>query len=87
MVAQRKSGLWHRIHVVKSLLADRETVERYLPENYRVMADQGEHLVVEGHDSHGWTAEGYVLPRLASGLIAAKIVACVPVPGSGWGES
>lgn len=25
-------------------------------------------MLVEGRDDHGWTLDGYVLPRLASGL-------------------
>lgn len=52
------------------------SVNRYLPSNYRVdrttvppseWGGAGEVLVV-GHDVAGWTLDGYVLPRLASGM-------------------
>lgn len=28
-------------------------------------------IVISGHDDHGWMLDGYVIPRLASGLIFA----------------
>jgi len=31
-------------------------------------------VIVEGKDHAGWTAEGYVIPRLASGGMFATIV-------------
>jgi hypothetical protein len=54
-------------------------VAAYLPSNYSVdrawVMGAGDVLVmVEGEDSGGWTAEGYVIPRLLSGLYAAKII-------------
>ncbi len=54
-------------------------VAAYLPANYEVdrawVSGSGDVIVtVEGSDSLGWTAEGYVIPRLASGWYAAKIV-------------
>lgn len=48
-----------------------ETVRRYLPSNYEAV-QVGETVVISGRDSAGWTLDGYVLPRLFSGLIAAK---------------
>jgi hypothetical protein len=30
------------------------------------------HWLIEGHDDYGWTLDGYVIPRLASGLHWAK---------------
>jgi hypothetical protein len=30
--------------------------------------------VIGGYDDHGWTLDGYVIPRLASGLIGAREV-------------
>jgi hypothetical protein len=30
--------------------------------------------LIEGEDNAGWTLDGYVIPRLASGLIFAKEV-------------
>jgi hypothetical protein len=43
------------------------TVERYLPGNYKVV-DLGYQRLIYGHDNAGWTLDGYVIPRLASGL-------------------
>lgn len=59
---------------------DAEEVARYLPDNYRVIHDtllidpDGRRValnVIEGRDVAGWTLDAYVIPRLASGLIAA----------------
>ena len=59
-------------------------VERYLPSNYFIgetyTADDElrpktvVNYVVEiwGEDNAGWTLDGYVIPRLASGLIFAE---------------
>lgn len=56
----------------------------YLPANYTPMGvtdvDEmndpegryGPYLVIEGRDVAGWTLDGYVIPRLASGLNAAR---------------
>jgi hypothetical protein len=58
--------------------ADR--VAAYLPRNYRVIHDtllidpdgsSRNVVVIEGQDDAGWTLDGYVIPRLASGLISA----------------
>lgn len=59
-------------------------VQAYLPHNYKVLgahsgftvkrADDGSEETIEsgvlivGEDDSGWTLDGYVLPRLASGL-------------------
>jgi hypothetical protein len=55
---------------------DRREAEAYLPDNYRVIgevpADRGPVFVIAGEDSHGWTLDGYVIPRYASGLIHAE---------------
>lgn len=60
-----------RAIVTGGLNADLETVRAYLPSNY--YAEQTERgIVIEGTDNHGWTLDGYVLPRLQSGLIAAR---------------
>lgn len=58
-------------------------VARYLPDNYKVVATVGpEHLrypgnatqafVIAGEDRFGWTLDGYVLPRLGSGVITGE---------------
>jgi hypothetical protein len=55
-------------------------VDAYLPSNYQTVGvgrdgQTGDFLVtVEGKDDHGWTAEGYVIPRLATGLHTAQII-------------
>lgn len=48
-----------------------ERVRRFLPSNYSAESD-GTNIYIYGEDSHGWTLDGYVIPRLASGLIFAK---------------
>lgn len=56
-----------------------EEVAAYLPGNYTVRpAPAGGHLIIEGTDSAGWTLDGYVIPRLISGLIFAREVAAEP---------
>lgn len=53
-----------------------ETVDRvraYLPANYTASATDDGVLIV-GRDDHGWTLDGYVIPRLASGLMFATEV-------------
>jgi hypothetical protein len=48
-------------------------VQAYLPSNYRAEERDGEVFIV-GSDVAGWTLDDYVLPRLLSGLHAAKEV-------------
>jgi len=55
---------------------DLAVVREYLPANYKARwgrrsGEKGRRVVIFGSDSHGWTLDGYVVPRLASGLIAA----------------
>lgn len=47
-----------------------EGVACYLPSNYKIVGRtlEGE-LLISGRDHAGWTLEGYVIPRLGSGLI------------------
>lgn len=56
----------HDIRVIKS----------YLPANYHVVHidDNGQGLLIAGEDDHGWTLDGYVIPRFGSGLIACREV-------------
>lgn len=76
-----------RYAVVSTKRDSAESISRYLPANYRIIADQRDQVIVAGTDNAGWTMDGYVLPRLASGLIAgheitdpAEIQATVPQP-------
>ena len=47
-----------------------DRIEALLPNNYDV-EQVGEGWVIIGEDDAGWTLDGYVIPRLASGLIFA----------------
>lgn len=51
---------------------DRDEVARYLPGNYAVLAVTADQVFISGTDNAGWTMDGYVIPRLASGMIFAK---------------
>jgi hypothetical protein len=53
--------------------ADLDRVRRFLPSNYTADSDGGS-IWIHGYDSLGWTLDGYVIPRLASGLIFAREV-------------
>jgi hypothetical protein len=46
-------------------------VRNYLPSNYTADETPDGVIVISGVDYCGWTLDGYVLPRLGSGLIAA----------------
>ena len=70
---------WRVVQIRKAIIrgglgsTDKEGIENYLPRNYKVfMGDDG--LFIEGYDDHGWTLDGYIIPRLASGLICAEEV-------------
>lgn len=69
--------VWHRADrhaVIRGYGHDRlETVRRYLPSNYLADSDGG-NVWIHGFDSAGWTLDGYVIPRLASGLHFAREV-------------
>ena len=51
-------------------------VQAYRPSNYEATLSTANNLefkvVISGTDSAGWTLDGYVLPRLASGNMYAK---------------
>jgi hypothetical protein len=62
--------------------ADAEQLRAYLPGNYALLRAQQLHtgmFVVAGRDHCGWTLDGYVIPRLASGLHSAREVERIPV--------
>ena len=62
-----------KVHVRKGEdpLAVSDAVRNYLPRNYTVGVERSE-VVIRGYDDHGWTLDGYVIPRLLSGLYAAR---------------
>ncbi len=53
-----------------------DTVRRYLPSNYSADTDGGS-IFIHGEDVAGWTLDGYVIPRLASGLYFAREIKAV----------
>lgn len=68
-----------RYAVVRGHRSRRE-VEAYLPDNYEVVSEHlaeprpngRTNIVIGGEDVAGWTLDGYIIPRLGSGLISAK---------------
>lgn len=54
--------------LIKTDPANAEAVARYLPNNYTIVGIGPDGITVRGQDHYGWTLDGYVLPRLASGL-------------------
>jgi hypothetical protein len=69
-----------RYAIVRNARSRREA-EAYLPDNYRVIYSHidpdkrrtiREEFVIEGKDVAGWTLDGYVIPRYASGLIQCE---------------
>lgn len=55
-----------------------DRIRSYLPSNFTATYCPTEgHIRIEGYDRAGWTLDDYVIPRLASGLIAAREI--VPV--------
>lgn len=88
-----------RYALVSAHNTSRSTIERYLPDNYKVLGEleyegddrmmAGSCVIVGGHDNAGWTMDDYVIPRLASGLITATEIqlshpAMKRVPDGGW---
>ena len=66
----------------------------YLPDNYKQVGDENElyfdgERFIEGKDVSGWTLDGYVIPRLASGNIIAteQFVWCEDVGNGETGPS
>lgn len=63
-----------------------ESIERYMPGNYdaTLMATVNgvEIVLIEGSDQAGWTLDGYVIPRLASGLYPAREIPVLDDPPS-----
>jgi hypothetical protein len=55
------------------------TVKAYLPCNYVVTGYDAGEIIIRGEDDHGWTLDGYVIPRLASGLIGCTEVLARPL--------
>lgn len=63
-----------RVAIVANREMDLARVERFLPSNYAARVLDNGSVEVFGEDSAGWTLDGYVIPRLASGMIFAQEV-------------
>lgn len=55
--------------------ADLAVVQRFLPWNYTAEKTMLDSIIIEGEDNAGWTLDGYVIPRLASGGYYAREIA------------
>jgi len=71
--AARAAGLEKTIRVTKRNDRTAAEVAALLPSNYRVTGDVKSWVIVRGMDNAGWTAEGYVIPRLGSSMLHAVI--------------
>ena len=67
-------------YALVTLTWERDNPEAYMPGNYEVLhieahpdrPDRWRQAVIGGRDNAGWTLDGYVLPRLASGGMSGK---------------
>jgi hypothetical protein len=71
--AARAAGLEKTIRVSKRDERTAAEVAALLPSNYRVTGDVKSWVIVQGIDNAGWTAEGYVIPRLGSSMLHGVI--------------
>ncbi len=62
-----------RYAVIRGRADKLEAIRRYLPSNYSAEAT-GDDVWITGTDNRGWTLDGYVIPRLASGWYRAEEV-------------
>jgi len=74
-----------RVAVVLDDTISEEHVQNYLPQGYNAKKEplpgnqagktsNAMRIVIRGYDLEGWTLSGYVIPRLASGMIVATEV-------------
>ena len=74
-----------RVAVVLDDAISEEHVQNYLPQGYTAKIEylpgnqagktsNAMRIVIRGYDIAGWTLDGYVIPRLATGLIVATEV-------------
>lgn len=47
-------------------------VRAYLPSEYWLVGESGIDYIIAGNDKAGWTLDGYVIPRFASGNMVCK---------------
>lgn len=70
-----------RVAIVTGGADSLKQVQAYMPHNYEArevraatIVGRADIIVIVGSDDAGWTLDGYVIPRLASGLIWAEEV-------------
>jgi len=69
-----------RVAVVLDDAISVEHVQQYLPRGYKARIEYIDkqlselRIVIRGYDIAGWTLDGYVIPRLGSGMIVAMEV-------------
>ncbi len=54
--------------------SDSPAIAAYLPSRYKVVEVKDGKTFISGEDFHGWTLEGYVIPRLGSGMFFCEEV-------------
>jgi hypothetical protein len=63
-----------RYALINANAGQADQIAAYMPSNYTVLgrtpisASNVVQYLIGGHDNAGWTLDGYVLPRLASGM-------------------
>jgi hypothetical protein len=63
-----------RYALISANAGQTDQIAAYMPGNYAVLgrtpikASNTVSVLIGGRDQHGWTLDGYVLPRLASGM-------------------
>lgn len=60
-----------RFAIIKNADRTASQVQPYMPANYEASSLHDGTVIISGHDNAGWTLDGYVIPRLASGMIIA----------------
>jgi hypothetical protein len=68
-----------RAAIIERPTSPLSTIQAYLPGNYEAVAQNDGSILVYGQDNAGWTLDGYVIPRLASGLHFAREVDLDPI--------
>ena len=78
LTRRRSTGQRRFARVTGGLAVTLESVRAYMPANYTAEWDE-DGILISGIDSHGWTLDRYVIPRLDSGLIVAVEVNPAPL--------
>lgn len=75
MSMQTEQKIKVRFAIVTGARNEKE-VAAYLPHNYVLMQQTWDNdkpaFIISGIDDAGWTLDDYVIPRLASGMIACR---------------